>query len=341
VGFFPAITADAMLVGFDAMGLDRAAIARAAGLEGKDLRAQDAVLPSEVLAQIWEAAHRQIPREELPTEVALAMPFGAFGIIDYLAGSAETIDAGLHALADHFGAVASGIALEVSAADARRGDVHAGAWVRVARVPSTPLDLRSEEFTVGMVVGRFRSLAASPLNVLRVELSRKAPASPTRHESLLGAPATFGHAVAGVQIAPAALATRLRTADPRLRATLAAVARQLGLGGDKTHDLERAIRGRLRDLLAQGKPEASRVARSLGMSERTLHRRLSELGRSYQDIVDDFREMESEHLLTKGKDSLAQVALRLGFADQTAFHRAFKRWKGCTPREWVSGLRPS
>ena len=111
------------------------------------------------------------------------------------------------------------------------------------------------------------------------------------------------------------LAARLRGADPMLRRMLGQVAERLFIGGDKTPELEMAIRGRLRDLLKGGPADAISVARSLGLSERSLHRRLADLGRTYQAVLDDFRAGEAERLLLDSRMPLAQVALALGFAD--------------------------
>ena len=63
------------------------------------------------------------------------------------------------------------------------------------------------------------------------------------------------------------------------------------------------------------------------------------LGRTYQAVLDDFRAGEAERLLLDGRVPLAQVALALGFADQTAFSRAFRRWKGETPKDWLAQRR--
>jgi AraC-like DNA-binding protein len=76
------------------------------------------------------------------------------------------------------------------------------------------------------------------------------------------------------------------------------------------------------------------------MSERTLHRRLREAGSTFRDVLDRFREAESERLLGAGRLALAEVALRVGFSDQSAWNRAFMRWKGMAPTEWVASRVP-
>ena len=72
------------------------------------------------------------------------------------------------------------------------------------------------------------------------------------------------------------------------------------------------------------------------MSERSLHRRLREIGQSYQGVVDVFRREEAERLLLDGRVDMAEIAHRLGFADQSAFSRAFRRWTNMAPRAWLA-----
>jgi AraC-like DNA-binding protein len=325
----PAITADALLRGFEALGLNAHALANAAGIFDRDLQALDAVVPAAAVAKLWREATRRVSREELPTEVGLAIPFGAFGVLDYLVASAETVEAGLGALCDHFRAVCSGIMLELVP------DAH-GAWLRVVTTAPTEGQEIGEEFTVAVTVGRFRARAQGEILIDAVELTRAIPVGQTRHAALLGAPVSFEHTNAGAHFATGALAARLRTADPALRRTLGQIAKRLEIAGDDTLDFELAIRSRLRNLLPLGKVDAGGVARTLGLSERSLHRRLAELGRSYQSVLDDFRTSEAQRLLAAGRLKMAQIALSLGYADQTAFSRAFRRWTGMPPSEWLA-----
>ena len=73
------------------------------------------------------------------------------------------------------------------------------------------------------------------------------------------------------------------------------------------------------------------MARRLGVSERTLHRQLSDHDETFQSIATQARRDTAEALLTEGRHSIVEVAFLTGFADQTAFSRAFKRWTGSTP----------
>jgi AraC-like DNA-binding protein len=342
VALLAAATARALLAGLRGAGLDAEAIREAAGIARSALAPVDGVLPAEAFARIWEDAFRRAPREELPTEVGLAVPFGAFGPLDYLAASSADVASAFDSLAAWFRTVAAGISLEVERAEG-------GGEVRVVCSAEGPPAGKprevSDEFTVAVIVGRFRSRPVSPpFRVAEVRLTRAPPRRPTRHEALLQAPVAFGCALAALRVPPECWGARLPDADPMLQEALRGLAERLELGAASS-DLEQAVRARLRSLLPDGRADAVTVARSLGMSERTLQRRLRAAGRSFGAVVDLFRESEAERLLT-ARSSLSDVALRLGFSDQSAFTRAFRRWKGAPPSAWLGtrrgrGPRPS
>ncbi len=81
-------------------------------------------------------------------------------------------------------------------------------------------------------------------------------------------------------------------------------------------------------------PEISAAARDLGMSERSLRRRLTADGTSYRDVVRSALEASAGRMLRDSTRTIKETALALGFADPAAFHRAFKRWTGMTPGEY-------
>ncbi|MBH0112594.1 AraC family transcriptional regulator [Novosphingobium sp. YJ-S2-02] len=86
--------------------------------------------------------------------------------------------------------------------------------------------------------------------------------------------------------------------------------------------------------LSEGVPRLDGIAREMGMSHRTLQRRLAEAGHKFQSLVDEARRETALDLVGQGKHSLAEVAFLTGFAEQSSFTRAFKRWSGKTPRAY-------
>lgn len=98
--------------------------------------------------------------------------------------------------------------------------------------------------------------------------------------------------------------------------------------------LPRRVQIRISRSLSEGVPTISDVAGHFGMSGRTLQRRLSESGDSFQSLVDEARRQLATRLLEETDYSLAEVAFMTGFAEQSSFTRAFKRWAGQTPRSY-------
>ncbi|WP_449287012.1 AraC family transcriptional regulator ligand-binding domain-containing protein [Marinobacter sp. PE14] len=99
-------------------------------------------------------------------------------------------------------------------------------------------------------------------------------------------------------------------------------------------DLQQQVRRAVANVLSEGVPKLSRIASELNMGARTLQRRLSEQGYSFQNVVDMAQKDLAQRLLRETDYSLAEVAFLTGFAEQSGFTRAFKRWAGQTPRSY-------
>jgi AraC-like DNA-binding protein len=100
------------------------------------------------------------------------------------------------------------------------------------------------------------------------------------------------------------------------------------------------VRGSLGRCICGERPAVEKIAKSLGMSPRTLQRRLEELGTTYQVLLDDVRRRSARRLLTSTDLDATEVAFLLGFEEVNSFTRAFHGWEGTTPTRWrASKLR--
>ncbi|MCB0963528.1 MAG: AraC family transcriptional regulator ligand-binding domain-containing protein [Acidimicrobiales bacterium] len=189
----------------------------------------------------------------------------------------------------------------------------------------------ANECALAAVTSILRQAAGDPDLVPReVSFRHAAPATDAHHRAWFGCPVTFGADLDGLHLTSEQLARPTLLADAGLSAYLLAQLDELR-SQTAARSLVDEVRGAVADALADGQPSKSQVARRLGMSERTLHRRLAEEGASFQDLVTATRREAAESLLRSERHSLAEVAFLSGFSDQTAFTRAFKRWTGHTP----------
>ncbi|MBC2776723.1 AraC family transcriptional regulator [Parasphingopyxis marina] len=104
-----------------------------------------------------------------------------------------------------------------------------------------------------------------------------------------------------------------------------------------TTPLPLQVKSEIGKKLSGGVPKLSDVARAVGTSARTLQRKLGEDGAVFQDLVDQARRELAERLLRTTEYPLVEIAFLTGFAEQSGFTRAFKRWAGETPRSYRLG----
>jgi AraC-like DNA-binding protein len=104
-------------------------------------------------------------------------------------------------------------------------------------------------------------------------------------------------------------------------------------------DLSQQVKEALRRGLAGSRPTLQGIAHELGMSARTLQRRLAEAGVTFQQSVEDTRRELARHYLKQSTVELNDAAFLLGFKDANSFFRAFQDWEGTSPGEWRSRTR--
>jgi AraC-like DNA-binding protein len=130
------------------------------------------------------------------------------------------------------------------------------------------------------------------------------------------------------------LVTPIVSRDHRLLAILHNHAEEiLRRRPQKRDDLIQKLEQRLVELIPTGQARAKIVAAELGMSERTLVRRLAEIDTSFADILDRLRRDLARKYLNEQDLSLTHVAFLLGYSHQSAFSSACRRWTGKAPKE--------
>jgi AraC-like DNA-binding protein len=158
------------------------------------------------------------------------------------------------------------------------------------------------------------------------------PADPSPYASFFGVPVRFDQPQTGIVYPFSALSLRIVGAKPaefeRLQRIIAAKLPALtSVWADR-------VKRALRPMLVRGEPTAVATAARLGVSVRTLSRRLAAEGTSFQALLDDVRFATARELLAVTDLPVGEVALALSYASHGAFVDAFRRWSGMPPSRW-------
>lgn len=111
----------------------------------------------------------------------------------------------------------------------------------------------------------------------------------------------------------------------------------------KTRELKQSTVGSvkwvLRRLLSGSRPDVALVAKELGMSERTLQRRITEEGLTFRQLLNETRKELIREYLSDDSVEITEAAFLVGFENTNSFYRAFRSWEGQTPAAWRAAHR--
>lgn len=261
---------------------------------------------------------------EIALAIADAMPAGAFGIVEYVCRSAPTVGEALRRWVRYLNllddAVVVGLAVE--------GD---RACLRVEVESEAPAPA-AHELCFALVAQRMRQLSAIPFRISSVEFVHRTAGDPARYRAWFDAPVTFGAPVDQLIVPASALDASLTSSDPGLLAILTRAADELAARAPADASLRAQVARVLRETLRTDEGHVEHVARRLGMTPRSLQRRLKDEATSFNDVREQVRRELSQRYLADNL-SIAEISFLLGFSEPSAFFRAFKRWTGTTPVE--------
>jgi AraC-like DNA-binding protein len=197
----------------------------------------------------------------------------------------------------------------------------------------------SNEQTIVAVTQISREVSTDGFTPEAVYFKHPSPGDLSAHEEYFGCPVRYDADRDALQVSEEVLARPNRLGDTNVAAFIDTHLEEelKAFAGEK--DLAAEVREAVTNALSSGVPTISDIAGPLGMSGRTLQRRLAEDGHTFQSLVDTSRRELSERLLNNTDYSLAEVAFMTGFSEQSAFTRAFKRWAGQTPRSFRIAAR--
>jgi AraC-like DNA-binding protein len=173
---------------------------------------------------------------------------------------------------------------------------------------------------------------AVPMVVRQVRLVHTLASARARYERTFGAPIVFGARRNELIFDSAILDAPISRRDPELGRLLGHYASQELLRIPVVTDLPSRFTQIVRRRLEEGESiDATSIAGELGISVRSMQRRLWQHGTSSSALIEQTRRSLAPALLAESDSNVVQVSLRLGYSEPTAFIRAFKKWYGVTP----------
>jgi len=191
------------------------------------------------------------------------------------------------------------------------------------------------ESTAAMIVSVLRRISGNTVTVTAVRFRHEAPPERGVYRKAFNAPVEFGAESDGIRFAREALARPLPFANDGAREALARYAQGLH---ERLYARDRWTHATLdaigTAIMTGGERSLTAVAASLGTGARTLQVRLVEEGTGYRELRDRALGEAAQGYMARRDMSLCDIALLLGFSEQSAFNRAFRKWTGLAPGEF-------
>jgi AraC-like DNA-binding protein len=289
-----------------------------------DLSHRDLRVPAHLDDAIWQAADHALGDDDLGIHLAeRGVSADSFGVVGYLARASGSVREALLRAQRFRRLVKERGRLELVPSEGGATlidcpDADVGAWPRAIA-----------ELSIANYVQLSRSWTGVRFVPREARFQHARPRDTRELDRFFGCKLRFGQRDNALVLGRDALELPFLTAEPALGSYLeaSALARLEHMPAPTLVDEVRAAIG---DGLRAGDFDIERVARRIGVTPRSLQRRLHDEGTSYRELIDAIRHKRAIDLMQRGV-SFVDIAERLGFSEARAFRRAFRRWTGLVP----------
>lgn len=219
---------------------------------------------------------------------------------------------------------------------------YAHMWYRV-NAPDLPLSRHDCDMSTAFTLFFLRKVLDPDWRPVAVQLQHPEPEPELlgEYQRVFGCPLSFGAATNQLTLSRRALDAPIRSSDKRL---FDIIERNLLLLQEQTRlecSLAQKVEAAIVQSLSMGPPRLEQIARMLNLSASTLQSQLLARSLKFNELLDKARYELATRLLATTNRSLAEITYLLGYSDESAFNRAFRRWMGRTPNEYRRSARVS
>ena len=309
----------------EGQGMDRSALLRASGIGESKLDDPDSRVATRSMMRLWQAVKDELDDPLLGMHAAKTVNVKQLGLVGYTMQHSANLGDALARLSRYQRLLSEAVRFQLTP----RSDEFEVAWVSHPSLISLQSPV---EANVTLLVRVARELTGEAINPLRMELPIPQPQDLSEYRAEFACPMLFGSENASLTLASEHLALPVLASDETLVGYLDELADIAAAPLDATKDsMSTAVRRTLWSLLPSGRPSVFHTAREMGVSVRTLQRRLGEEGSSFSAVLDGLRRDITDELLGDGDHSVADIAFLLGYSEPSAFHRAYRRWRSSPP----------
>ena len=294
-----------------------------AGLSLEQIEQPTLLIPFHKQIRLLQIAAQRCQREDFALELARRQDMAVFGALSILVMQAGTVRQGLQMFGRYLHYSVQAVHLNIR----QEGEL-------VYFVVDSPFDVASgsDQFwdhAVALSCGVIRMVCGQDWSPRSVFLRRPEPPQANRYSRYFNAPVAFGSDFSGLVFAREVL-------ERPISGSINTVPRQLQqyLRSSFSGDFQEQVRRVINALLPTRDCSAATVAQCLGLSKRTLQRKLQGRHTTFQQQLDQVRTELAISYLQEAQFSLTDIGELLGFAESGVFTRSFRRWFGLTPSQW-------
>ena len=313
-------------------GFDSQALFAKHGIQLNMLKHTQEQVPKQLVNQLWTAAIDVTQNDAFCLTV---LDFFNAPYINGLASAAQAsqnIHQALNILSSYYTLISPEVELAVSIDDE--------IYIKIANKTSESDWLPEDvDITFALLFKHGTSLPVNELKPNRLMIARPKPAQYQKYENFFGCPVQFDAPESIISFPLEALSLPIPSANANLLTQLEKLLHEKYnklFSSKMERNLSLRVRRYLFNQLGQDFPNLNRAATQFHMSISAFKKHLQAEDCNFQLLCDEVRRNEACRLINKGSLSLKEIAYQLGFANSSAFNRAFKRWMNISPSEYAS-----
>lgn len=314
----------------ESLGLNPHRLMQACGIDPRDLAVQMGWLDGRAVDDLLELTAEESGAEDIGLRMSASRGLSNLGPVGLVSREEPDVRSAIGIVLRHLNLHNEAITLRLSESSGLASFI-------VEPAPEFDLGRQSIQLVVGAVHRILAELMPDQWQPIAFHFTHPEPSDLARHHEELGDTVLFSRDFNGLVVSARELDQPNLHANPLLRPFAQEYLEMLAPAHDSS--LVPQVRDLISTLLPTQNSSAARVARSLGMDRRTLHRRLGRSNETYSSLLDAVRREQADRAIRQGTSSLTEIAINLGFSELSAFSRWFRQQFGVSPREWA-GSRP-